>query len=85
MSLFSTLNTGVSGLKAADLSIATTSQNIANSGNEYYTRQRVVTTASPALNVVPGQVGQGVTVTSFVRTHDELVYARIKQIGRAHV
>jgi|GEM_PF-5590977 len=50
MSLFSTLNTGTSGLNAAQVAVATTSQNIANADNDYYTRQRVQFTASNALN-----------------------------------
>ncbi len=78
MSLFSTLNTGVSGLSAAELAISTTGHNISNADNEYYTRQRVSTEASTPLSTVPGDVGTGVSVTSISRIHDEYVFGRLK-------
>lgn len=78
MSLFSTLNTGVSGLNASELAIATTSQNISNANNEYYTRQRVQTSARTALDHGNFSVGTGTSVTSIVRIHDEFVYTRLK-------
>lgn len=40
--LFGILNTGNSGLNAAQVAVATTSQNIANAQNTFYTRQRVI-------------------------------------------
>lgn len=79
MSLFSTLNTSVSGLNTASLSIATTSHNIANVYNPYYTRQRVVTSASIPINTTPGAVGTGVKVDTIARIHDAFVYNRLKQ------
>jgi len=78
MSLFSTLNTGVSGLAAAELAISTTGHNISNADNEYYTRQRVSTEASTPLSTIPGDVGTGVSVTSISRIHDEYVFGRLK-------
>lgn len=78
MSLFSTLNTGVSGLKAHELAIATTGHNISNANNDYYTRQRVVMHASEPFHITPGDVGTGVRVTTIVRIHDEFVYTRLK-------
>ncbi len=78
MSLFSTLNTGTSGLNAAQVAVATTSQNIANADNDYYTRQRVQFTASNALNSQGISVGSGVTVKSVVRIHDEFVYSKLR-------
>ncbi len=79
MSLFSTLNTGVSGLNSASLSIATTGHNIANANNEYYTRQRVLTSASIPMRTTPGDVGTGVRIDTIARIHDEFVYNRLKQ------
>jgi len=79
MSLFSTLNTGVSGLNTSSLSIATTSHNISNVNNPHYTRQRVMTSASIPLNTVPGDVGTGVKVDTIARIHDEFLYTRLKQ------
>lgn len=78
MSLFSTLNTGTSGLKAAEIAMSTTGHNISNANNEYYTRQRVVTQASTPFHDIPGDVGTGVSITSIVRIHDEFVYSRLK-------
>ena len=78
MSLFSTLNTGTSGLNAAQVAVATTSQNIANADNDYYTRQRVQFTASDALNSQGISIGSGVTVKSVVRIHDEFVYSKLR-------
>ncbi len=78
MSLFSTLNTGVSGLKASELAMSTTGHNIANANNEYYTRQRLVTAPSEPFHDIPGDVGTGVSVTTIVRIHDEFVYSRLK-------
>lgn len=78
MSLFSTLNTGYSGLSAAELATSVTGNNISNANNDYYTRQRVVTSASTPMDVTPGSIGTGVTVTSIERIHDEFVYGRLK-------
>ncbi|MDD2382600.1 MAG: flagellar hook-associated protein FlgK [Sulfurospirillaceae bacterium] len=83
MSLFSTLNTGVSGLNASQTAVSTTSHNIANANNEYYTRQRVVFAASTPFHDMPGDIGTGVSVTSIVRIHDEFVYSRLKSTANA--
>ncbi|MBE0491072.1 MAG: flagellar hook-associated protein FlgK [Sulfurospirillum sp.] len=78
MSLFSTLNTGTSGLKASEIGIATSGHNISNANNQYYTRQRLVTQASTPFHSTPGDIGTGVSVTTIVRIHDEFVYSRLK-------
>lgn len=78
MSIFSTLNTGTSGLNAAQVAISTTSNNIANADNEYYTRQRVSTEASMALDVGSLSIGTGVSITTISRIHDEFVFSRLK-------
>lgn len=78
MGIFSTLNTGTSALNAAQVAVATTSQNIANVDNAYYTRQRVTLTASDALNTKGVSIGTGVTVTSIVRIHDEFVFSKLR-------
>ena len=78
MSLFSTLGTGTSGLKASELAIATAGHNISNANNDYYTRQRVVMHASEPFHITPGDVGTGVKVQTIVRIHDEFVYTRLK-------
>ncbi len=78
MSLFSTLGTGTSGLKASELAIATAGHNISNANNDYYTRQRVVMHASEPFHSTPGDIGTGVKVQTIVRIHDEFVYTRLK-------
>jgi len=78
MGLFSTLNVGHSGLSAAELATNVTGHNIANANNDYYTRQRVVTSASAPMHTIPGDVGTGVEVTKIARIHDEYVYSRYK-------
>ncbi len=79
MSLFSTLNTGTSALNASQISVATTSQNIANVDNPFYTRQRVSLSARTALNTQGMSIGTGVTITSIVRIHDEFVYSKLRK------
>lgn len=79
MSLFSTLNTGVSGLKVADVALSTVGHNITNANSAHYTRQRTVISASSALHTTPGDIGQGAQVDTIARIHDEFVYKRLKQ------
>lgn len=83
MSLFSALNTGRSGLNASQTAVTTTSHNIANANNEFYTRQRVTYAASTPFHTQPGDIGTGVSVTSIVRIHDEFVYTRLKSTANA--
>ncbi|AQW86268.1 flagellar hook-associated protein [Campylobacter pinnipediorum subsp. caledonicus] len=76
--IFMSLNTGVSGLNAAQVQISTTGNNIANADSTYYTRQRVVQTSAISLYNVEGGVGTGTQVETTVRIHDEFTYARLK-------
>jgi len=76
--LFGIFNTGNSGLNAAQVAVATTSQNITNAKNEFYSRQRVNFSASPALSSQGVSVGSGVTITSIVRIHDEFVFSKLR-------
>ena len=41
MGIFATLHTGVTGLKASEVQIATTGNNISNTNSTFYTRQEV--------------------------------------------
>ena len=65
------LGTGVSGLNAAQLQITTTGNNISNADSDYYTRQRVVQSASMSMHTIPGGVGTGTQVDTITRIHDE--------------
>lgn len=78
MSIFSTLNTGVSGLQAAETQLATTSHNITNANSTHYTRQRVVQQATDAFHTPQGDIGMGTTIHTIVRIHDEFVYTKLK-------
>jgi len=78
MSLFSTLGISYSGLSTAELETNVTGHNIANANNDYYTRQRVATSASTPLHAIPGDIGSGVRITKITRIHDEFIYARYK-------
>lgn len=77
MSLFSTLNTGVSGMSASRAALSTTSHNISNVNSDFYTRQRV-TTSSNYSKDGPVNIGYGVNIDNVVRLHDEFVYSRLK-------
>lgn len=78
MSLFSTLNTGVSGMGANKTALSTTSHNISNVNSSFYTRQRVNTSATYSSNGGPVNPGLGVEINNIIRLHDEFVYARLK-------
>lgn len=78
MGIFSILHTGTTGLNAAQVAVATTSQNIANADNDSYTRQRVQLTASNAVTSGGVSIGTGVTVKSIVRIHDEYTYGKLR-------
>jgi len=66
----SILNTSLSGLTAYQGALATTSQNIANVGNENYTRQRVELNARLPIRQGPVFFGQGVQLTDVKRIID---------------
>ncbi|CAD7287731.1 hypothetical protein LMG7974_00612 [Campylobacter majalis] len=76
--IFMSLNTGVSGLNAAQVQISTTGNNITNADSTYYTRQRVVQSAAMSMYNVQGGVGTGTQVETTVRIHDEFAYSRLK-------
>jgi len=78
MGIFASLYTGVSGLKASELQIATTGNNITNANSTFYTRQRVVQTTNGFYNTNNVQVGMGTSVESIVRIHDEHSYYKLK-------
>lgn len=78
MSLFGTLYTGVTGLNAAELQIATTGNNITNSDSVFYTRQRVVQQTAGSLKEGGVNVGVGTSVATIKRLHDEFSYDELK-------
>ncbi len=78
MSLFSSLNTGVSGMGVNQVALATTGHNISNVNSDFYTRQRVSASARYSFDGGPVNTGLGVEVANIVRLHDEFVYTRLK-------
>lgn len=78
-------NTALKGLFAHQKAMNTTSHNIANAGNEGYTRQHAVMEATPAFAVPSmsrpggaGQVGTGVNVNEIRRIRDVFLDAQIR-------
>ncbi len=67
----SILNTSLSGLMAYQGALSTTSQNIANVGNENYTRQRVELNARLPIRLGSNFFGQGVQMTDVSRIIDD--------------
>lgn len=78
MSIFSSLNTASSGLNTSQLLVDTTSHNISNANNEYYSRQRVALSSTTPLTDNAGFVGQGVKSEQIIRIHSEFVNERYR-------
>lgn len=77
--IFSSLNKGVSGLKASEIQIATAGNNIANANSTFYTRQRAIQKTAGFYNIHNGiELGMGTTIESIVRLHDEYSYTKLK-------
>ena len=79
MSIFSSLNTAVSGLQTAQTGVNVTSNNISNAENKNYTRQRVVQKSNTPIANGNVLVDSGVDIKSISRVHDEFVYTRYQQ------
>ena len=79
MGIFATLYQGVSGLKASELQISTTGNNITNANSTFYTRQRAVQTSAGYYNGYGGvELGMGTKIETIVRLHDEYSYNKLK-------
>ncbi len=75
---FSALHVALSGLRAAQLGMDTTSHNVSNASTEGYTRQRVDFTARRPRTRPFGQLGTGVTVTDITRGRNLFLDARVR-------
>ncbi|MBI3188559.1 MAG: flagellar hook-associated protein FlgK [Gammaproteobacteria bacterium] len=73
------LVTSLSGLRAYQTALATTSHNIANVGNEAYTRQRVELDARVPIRYGSSFIGQGVDVTNIQRIFDNFIIENLRQ------
>jgi flagellar hook-associated protein 1 len=67
------LSTGVSGLRAFQRALDTTSHNIANAATPGYSRQRVELATRPAETFGSGFIGNGVDVSGVTRYYDQLL------------
>lgn len=74
------LVTSLSGLRAYQGALATTSHNIANVGNEDYTRQRVELDTRPPIRQGSAFFGQGVDLVNVQRIVDEFNTANIREL-----
>ena len=72
----SLLNTGLSGLNAAQVGLQTAGHNIANASTPGYSRQQISQTTNTALGGSAGLIGQGVNVASVNRVYDDLLFAQ---------
>lgn len=83
-STFAGIEIGKRSLIAHTTGLTTIGHNLSNASVEGYSRQRIQLGSFdpiyvPGLNreATPGQIGQGVTVTSIKRVHDEILQGRI--------
>jgi flagellar hook-associated protein 1 len=78
VSNFLSLNTALSGLRAAQLAMDTVANNIANANTAGYTRQRVMQAATTPFLHPAGTVGTGVQITDITRIRDGFLDARLR-------
>ncbi|MCR6570489.1 flagellar hook-associated protein FlgK [Campylobacter insulaenigrae] len=78
MGIFDSLYTGVSGLKAAELQINTTGNNISNADAVFYTRQRAFQGTGMSIKRGGLHLGTGTQVETIKRLHDEHAYYKLK-------
>lgn len=75
--ILTSLNTSYTGLQANQLMVDVTGNNISNASDEFYSRQRVI--SSPEKPIIRGNnvsYGRGVDVQSIQRIHNEFVFER---------
>ncbi len=75
----SLLNTGLSGLNAAQVGLQTAGHNIANASTPGFNRQQIVQTTNTSLGGSAGMIGQGVNVASVRRVYDDLLFGQSLQ------
>lgn len=73
MSLFNTLNTGVSGLFSNKMAMNATSQNIANVNNPNYSRREVNMSTNTTLDLGGFELGTGSKIESITRVRDQFL------------
>ena len=78
------LGTAVTGLKAFQRSLETTSHNISNVNTEGYSRQRVELGTSPAQKTPAGYLGTGVSINNIARSYDQFITTQLRSSTSAH-
>jgi flagellar hook-associated protein 1 len=78
------LYTGLSGVRAAQTGIDTTSNNVANAATPGYTRQRVELRPSHSYQTPFGGVGTGVTIDTIARLRDGFLDDRYRAAAGDH-
>lgn len=81
MSNFVSLNTALSGLRAAQIGLDTASHNVANSSTPGFTRQRIDLVTSLHYPSAAGPMGTGVTVEGISRSRDAFLDARARVLS----
>ncbi len=72
------LGTAITGLKAFQRSLETTSQNISNVNTEGYSRQRVDLATKDEQMISVGYLGTGVNVTNITRSYDQFITTQLR-------
>jgi len=78
LGLFNTLGLGARALQANQLGVEVTGQNLANSSNAAYSRQRVTLATSTAMQTTLGMQGTGVQATSIQQVRDALLDGQMR-------
>ena len=78
LGLFSTLNLGARALQANQLGVEVTGQNLANSSNAAYSRQRVTFSTSTPMDTPLGMQGTGVDATSIQQVRDAMLDGQVR-------
>lgn len=76
--LMAMMNTGLSGIIAAQVQIDVTGNNIANVKNPNYSRQRVNLESAYVTNTLYGSFGTGVKVDSISRAYDDILAKTVR-------
>lgn len=76
MAISAGLNIALTGLESHQKAIDVTGNNISNASNPDYVRERAVFSTLPPINSVPGDMGEGVEISSINRLTDTFLYSR---------
>ncbi len=71
------INTGITGLQAAQLGLQTTEHNITNANTAGFNRQSTIQSSNVAMLTGSGYVGQGTHVSTIVRMYDSFLSGQV--------